>query len=151
MWTAALTALAIIATALGSGVLFGVALANVPGFLALPADAYVRTHQLFDRHYEPIMPVLVLSAMAADVLVAIGPGGPAQRLEHVVAAVLLAAVALISVRVNVPLLRGVRQADPAALPPDWTDPRPRWRTWNLARTVLAVLALVITTIAVVTR
>lgn len=151
MWTAAFTALAIIATALGSGVLFGVALANVPGFLALPADAYVRVHQLFDRHYEPVMPALVLSAMVCDVLATIVPGSPAQRLEHGAAAVLLAGVVVISARVSVPLLRGVRQADPDALPPDWADPRPRWRAWNVARTVLAVLALVITTIAAVTR
>lgn len=151
MWTAALTALAIVATALGSGVLFGVALANVPGFLALPPDAYVRAHQLFDRRYEPTMPALILSAAAADVLAAIVPGGPAQRAEHAGAALLLAAVTAISVRVSVPLLRGVRQADPDALPPDWADPRRRWRAWNLARTVLAVLALVITTIAAVTQ
>lgn len=151
MWTAALTALAIVATALGSGVLFGVALANVPGFLALPPDAYVRAHQLFDRHYEPTMPVLILSAAAADVLAAIVPGSSAHRLEHIGAAAMLAGVATISLRVSVPLLRGVRLSDPDALPPDWADPRPRWRTWNLARTVLAVLALVVTTIAAVTR
>jgi uncharacterized membrane protein len=151
MWTAALTAVAVIATALGSGVLFGVALANVPGFLALPPGTYVRAHQLFDRRYEPTMPILVLSAIAADVLAAIWPGGPAQRLEHAGAAVLLAAVATISLRVNVPLLRGVRHADPDALPSDWADPRPRWRAWNLVRTALAVLALVVTTIAAVTR
>jgi uncharacterized membrane protein len=151
MWTASLTALAIITTALGSGVLFGVALANVPGFLALPADAYVRVHQLFDRRYEPAMPVLVLAAAALDAALAAGPGGLAGRLEHAGAAALLAGVALISMLVSVPLLRGVRQADPDALPADWADPRPRWRAWNLARTVLAVLALVVTTIAAVTR
>src|SRR6185437_9896414 len=151
MWTAALTALALIATALGSGVLFGVALANVPGFLALSPAAYVRAHQLFDRHYEPVMPILVVSAIAADVVAAAIGGGPAQRLELAVAAALLAGVTAISVRVSVPLLRGVRRADPDALPPDWPDPRPRWRTWNLARTGLAMLALVCTTTAAVTR
>lgn len=149
--TAVFTGLALITTALGSGVLFGVALANVPGFFALPADEYVRVHQLFDRHYEPTMPILVLTATVSDAVLAIGSADPARRLVHAAAGLLLLGVVLISVLVNVPLLRGVRRANPDALPPGWIDPRPRWRAWNTARTAFAVLALVLTATAAVIR
>jgi uncharacterized membrane protein len=151
MLIAVLTGLALITTALGSGVLFGVALANVPGFVALPADEYVRVHQLLDRHYEPTMPVVVLTAMALDAVLAIGSADPARRLVHAAAGLLLLGVVLISVLVNVPMLRGVRRADPDALPLDWIDPRPRWRAWNTVRTAFAVLALALTATAAVIR
>jgi uncharacterized membrane protein len=58
------------------------------------------------------------------------------------AAVLLGTVMTISITKNVPVNRFVSGLDPDQQPADWPrlDPRLRWQRWNLARTVLAVLA-----------
>ncbi|WP_083734002.1 DUF1772 domain-containing protein [Actinomadura sp. CNU-125] len=56
---------------------------------------------------------------------------------------LLVTVMAISVIKNVPINRFVMSLDPAVRPDDWsrTDPRRRWRNWNLLRTGLAAAAL----------
>jgi uncharacterized membrane protein len=149
MWIWVLSVLSVVAAGLAAGVLFGVALANVPGFAALPASGYVRVHQILDRRYEPTMPILVLGAAVADVLLAVPAERTAARILFALGAVLLLVVALVSQLRNVPLLAtAVRRADPDRLPPAWPDPRPRWRRWHLVRTAAAVAAFAVTVAAV---
>jgi uncharacterized membrane protein len=136
-----LAVLALLTTGLTAGVLFGVALANVPGFLAMSAPQYVAAHQLFDRHYEPWMPLLVAVGVVSDVTLAVAADGVARTALYALAAALLAGVALVSRFANVPLLASVRGADADALPADWVDIRPAWSRWHLARTALSVAAL----------
>lgn len=147
--TDVLSVLTLLAGGLAAGVLVGVAVANVPSFAQMPADRYVAVHQLFDRHYEPLMPLLVLGAAAVDVVLAILADEGGRAGLFTVAALALAGVAAVSQLANVPLLNSVRTVDPNALPADWPDPRPAWRRWHLARTGLSVLALAATASAVV--
>jgi Anthrone oxygenase len=141
VWTQVLGAAALIVMGIGAGILFAVALALVPGFATLSPAGYVRTHQLFDPHFEPTMPTLMVTATALNVLLVFLSVGTGRRVLYVVAAVLLFGVMGISRFAAIPLLRMVRGVDPDRLPADWRDPRPAWRAWHLARTALAVLAL----------
>lgn len=142
VWTNVLSAAVLLEIGIAAGVLFGVALAIVPGFATLSPSTYVRIHQLFDPHYEPTMPALVISAAGLNVVLAFLVEGTGDRVLHAAAAVLLFGVVAISQFAAIPLLRMVRGVDPDDLPADWCDPRRAWRAWHRLRTVFAVLALV---------
>ncbi|SPL99266.1 unnamed protein product [[Actinomadura] parvosata subsp. kistnae] len=141
--------LAILGSGLTAGVMFFVALGVVPTMRALPPDRYVRTHQLLGRNADRAMPMIVLTTVLVDVLLAILTRAAGPRTLFASAAALMAGVAGISQLGNVPINRRVRALDPAAIPQDWADPRPAWRRWHLLRTVLALAALAVTATAVV--
>ncbi|UNO40757.1 DUF1772 domain-containing protein [Streptomyces sp. MST-110588] len=130
-----------------AGVLFAVALSVVPAFLAMPPADYVRTHQLVGRHFDKVMPPLVLCSVAADIALAVQDAG--TRGLYLAGALLLAGVSVVSQFGNVPINRKVKALTPTRLPDDWQDPRPRWRGLHLLRTALAVLAALANACAVV--
>ncbi|QYC40177.1 hypothetical protein Nocox_12795 [Nonomuraea coxensis DSM 45129] len=131
-----------------AGVLFAVALSVFPALQAMPADRYVYTHKLVGRHWDPTMPVLVLSTTAADVVLAAAPA--AGRPWFAAAAVLLAAVSVVSHFCNVPINRRVKSLPDWTIPAGWRDPRPLWRRWHLLRTALAVLAALANAVGAIT-
>lgn len=114
-----------------------------PMQLAVPYETYVGTIQFLWKRYDPFMPVLNALAFVLDLVLALTVAQPPARILFVAAAVLLVMVMAISVVKNVPINRYVMSLDPLHQPPDWaqTDPRVRWRNWNLIRTALAMLAL----------
>ncbi|TYB60577.1 DUF1772 domain-containing protein [Nonomuraea sp. PA05] len=140
--------MAVLGSGLTAGVLFCVALSVVPALRALPPDRYVQAHQLLGRNYDPTMPVIVLSTALVDVLLAVVTPEAGTRSLFVIAGVLMVGVSAVSHLCNVPINRRVKGLDPAAMPQDWTDPRPVWRRWHLLRTVLSVVALVVNAAAV---
>lgn len=138
-----LVPLALLGNGVGAGVMLATVLGVVPMFLALPYERYVWSVQFLWPRYDPFMPALNGLTFVLDlVLIAAAPHRAAQALFGA-AAVLLAAVMVISIVKNVPINRYVKSLDPGAKPEDWPsrDPRVRWRDWNLARTVLAIVAL----------
>ncbi|WP_030019033.1 DUF1772 domain-containing protein [Streptomyces monomycini] len=146
--TGALGVAALLGSGITAGVLFAVALSVLPALFAMDTGTYVYAHQLLGRNWDPTMPAIVLgSALADGVLAALADG--TARLLFVLATTLLVGVSAVSHLCNVPINRRVKAVtDPAALPPDWQDPRPLWRRWHLLRTGLAVLALAVTAAAV---
>jgi|HubBroStandDraft_3_1064219.scaffolds.fasta_scaffold347305_1 uncharacterized membrane protein len=151
MLTQVLDAIVLVELGIGAGVLFGVALAMVPGFATLTPAGYVRTHQLFDPHYEPTMPTIMFTSAALSIVLAFTDTGDTRRVLHLLAAVALIGVIVISQFAAIPLLRMVRGVDPDSLPAGWRDPRRPWRAWHLGRTACAVAALACTAAAVVIR
>ncbi|MEU4831061.1 DUF1772 domain-containing protein [Streptosporangium sp. NPDC023615] len=148
MITDLLSIAALVGSGIVAGVLFAVSLSVLPALLAMPADRYVYTHQLVGRRWDPTMPILVLSSVVVDVVLAVlTRAGPA--LLFATAAVLLLGVSVVSHFCNVPLNRAVKSLDPDEVPPDWRDPRPLWRRWHLLRTALAVLGVTVNAVAVV--
>ncbi|GHH72130.1 hypothetical protein GCM10017673_26730 [Streptosporangium violaceochromogenes] len=141
-------AVALVGSGLTAGVLFCVALSVVPALRALPPDRYVQTHKLLGRHYDPTMPLIVLTTAVADVLLAVVTSSTGPRSLFVIAAALMLGVSAVSHLCNVPINRRVKALNPAAIPEDWMDPRPLWRRWHLLRTALAVLALIVNAVAV---
>lgn len=144
--TAGLQVLALLGSGLTAGVLFAVALSVVPALALMPADRYVYAHQLLGRNWDPTMPVVVLSSTALDAALAFLTPNTAV---FALAAVALLGVSAVSHLANVPINRVVRTTDPDGIPPGWRDPRPLWRNWNLLRTGLAVLALLVNGLAAV--
>ncbi|GAA3041702.1 DUF1772 domain-containing protein [Streptosporangium longisporum] len=148
MITDLLSVAALVGSGIVAGVLFAVSLSVLPALFAMPADRYVYTHQLVGRRWDPTMPILVLSSVIVDVVLAV-----LTRAEPAVlfatAAVLLLGVSVVSHFCNVPINRAVKSLDPDEVPPDWRDPRPLWRRWHLLRTVLAVLGVTVNAVAVV--
>ncbi|WP_238815881.1 DUF1772 domain-containing protein [Nocardia brasiliensis] len=134
-----------------AGVLVAVAIGLVPMFAALPASDYVRVHTLAGRYFDRIMPPMVVCSIAADILLAVDTDSPVSRPLFAGAALTQLGVSLVSQFGNVPLNRQARATDPAAIPPGWDDPRARWRTLHLLRTVLALVALLANAIAVAVR
>lgn len=131
-----------------AGVLFAVALSVLPALFAMPADRYVYTHRLIGRNWDPTMPVIVLSCMVIDVVLAVV--APFSTAWFAVAAAALLGVSIVSHFCNVPINRRVKSQDPADIPAGWRDPRPVWRRWHLLRTGLALCALSINAFAVAT-
>ncbi|GHE55426.1 anthrone oxygenase family protein [Streptomyces capitiformicae] len=131
-----------------AGVLFAVALSVVPALFAMDTGTYVHAHRLLGRNWDPTMPVIVLSSVLVNGVLAVLTDGTA-RVLFAVSVVLLLGVSGVSHLCNVPINRRVKAVtDPGSLPADWEDPRPLWRRWHLLRTALAVAALLVTASAV---
>jgi uncharacterized membrane protein len=135
-----LVPLVVFANGVAAGVMLSTAIGVVPMTLALQYTRYVQTIQFLWPRYDPLMPALNAVAFVGDVVLAVvAPSGSL----FAVAAVLLAAGMFVSVTKNLPINRYVTALDPDACPANWAqrDPRVRWRTWNLVRTMLVLLAL----------
>jgi hypothetical protein len=138
--TRVLVPLVLFSNGIAAGVMLSTVIGIAPMTLALPYARYVQTIRFLWPRYDRLMPALNAATFVADVVLAVV--SPARPLFGV-AAVLLAAVMVISVTKNVPINKYVTSLDPDACPEDWVqrDPRARWRNWNLVRTVLVLLAL----------
>ena len=139
----------LVANGLAAGVLLWTAVGGVPLTLRMPPDEYVRVAQFWGKRFEPLQPICIGLTCVADVALAAVAAGPARLLFGLGAAATVSVIA-ISVTRNVPIKRWVASLDASALPADWErrDPRRRWAAWNLNRTVLAMLALVVNSAAV---
>ncbi|MFV2087924.1 anthrone oxygenase family protein [Micromonospora sp. LOL_021] len=140
---------AVVGGGLVAGVLFAVALSVVPALAALPVDRYVVTHRLLGRNWDPTMPLIVLTTLAVNVVLALLVDGRTSAVLFGLAAVFLLGVSGVSHLCNVPINRRVKAVDPDRMPSDWRDPRIVWRRWHLLRTWLAGVAAAATAAAVV--
>ncbi len=118
-------------------------LGGAPLLLRLPREQYVPVHMFLVSRFDPFMPICLVTALLADLLLVLAAPAPLARGLAGAAAVLLVAAMAVSLTRNVPINRWVAALDPDALPEDWesVDPRRRWRDWNAVRTGLSVLAL----------
>jgi uncharacterized membrane protein len=145
---ALLSVAALLGSGVVAGVLFAVALSVLPAMFAMPPEKYLYAHQLIGRNWDPTMPIIVLTSTLADVALAVILPRPG-RWFFASGAVLLLAVSIVSHFCNVPINRRIKALDPENLPVDWQDPRPLWRRWHLARTILAIVALLLNAMATV--
>jgi uncharacterized membrane protein len=146
--THVLSVLVLLGSGTTAGVLFAVAISTVPALAAMPPDRYVYTHTLLGKHWDPTMPIIVLSSTLLDIVLAVLVSGTAARTLFIVAAVLLFGVSVVSHLRNVPINKRVHRTDPDAMPDGWQDPRSLWRRWHTLRTVLAMVALATNSVAI---
>lgn len=148
--TPLLVAVALVANGVAVGVMVSTVIGLAPMTLAVPYQTYVGTVQFLWKRYDPLMPALNATACVLDLVLVVLVDDAAVRTLFGGAGALLVVVMVISVVKNVPINRYVMSLDPQRQPPDWarTDPRVRWRNWNLLRTALAVLAFVVNVSAV---
>jgi uncharacterized membrane protein len=137
----------LVGSGLVAGVLFAVALSTVPALMAMPPDRYIYTHKLLGRNWDPTMPIIVIGSTLLDVTLTVTADGRSRWL-FLLAAVLLIGVSVVSHLCNVPINKQMRQLEPDAMPADWNDPRPLWRSWHLLRTGLAIAALAVNSLAI---
>ncbi|MDM4718199.1 DUF1772 domain-containing protein [Micromonospora sp. WMMA1363] len=145
-----LVAVALVANGVAVGVMVSTVIGLAPMSLAVPYQTYVGTVQFLWRRYDPLMPALNATACALVLVLVATVDDSAARALFGTAGALLVLVMVISVVKNVPINRYVMSLDPRRPPADWarTDPRVRWRNWNLLRTTLAVLAFAVNVSAV---
>lgn len=147
---ALLVPLAVLAGGLAAGGLMISSLGGAPMLLALPVDTYLPVHKLLVGRFDPFMPICIITALLSDVALAVAAPTGATHTLGAAGAALYLSVLSVSLTKNVPINRWIATLDPANPPSDWhrIDPRVKWRNWNLVRTVLAVLALVVNVAAV---
>lgn len=141
--------LAGVGSGLMAGVQFAVALSVVPTLATLKEDDAVHLHSILGRHYDPTMPIVGLTTIAADLVGARVSKGT-TRVALIAAAVAMLGVSTVSHLGNVPVNRRIRARDAGEASAEWVDPRPRWRTLHLIRTSLAVGSLALTSFALST-
>jgi uncharacterized membrane protein len=142
--------LVVLTGGLAAGGLMISALGGAPMLLALPVNTYLPVHKLLVGRFDPFMPVCIITSLLSDIALAVvAPNGATHTLAAAGAALYLSVLS-VSLTKNVPINRWIKTLDPANPPADWNriDPRVRWRNWNLVRTVLALLALVVNVAAV---
>jgi Anthrone oxygenase len=144
-WMTAVLAL----TAVVAGVMLGATVTSEPLLGMLQPEAYVRAKQFVESRVDPLMPILVVISAVAEVVSAVLAPRTAVRVPAILACLATVAIVVISQRVNVPINRWVARLDPGSLPPDFAqrDPRRRWRHAHLARTVLALAAVLANLVA----
>lgn len=135
-----LAVVGLVCTGVVAGVFVAVALSVVPALAALPVPQYAQMHRLLGRGYHPVMPIVVLAALAAEGGVAVTAPSGGARAAAGTAAVLLVGVQAVSHFGNERLNRVVRGLA-TDVDDGWRDTRPPWRRWHLVRTVCALAAL----------
>lgn len=142
-------------TSLVAGVLFAFVVVVMPGIGTFTDRAYLAAFQAMDRIIQDTQPVFVLTWAGSVVLqvvtavLAVGSAeGGDRTLVFVALAVYLVGVQGPTIAVNVPLNNRLQAVDLATVD-DATcrrarqDFEPRWNRWNLVRTVLACLTVVL--------
>ncbi len=141
---------ALLAGGFAAGGLMISALGGAPMLLSLSVENYLAVHKGFIGRFDPFMPICICTALVADIVLAItAPIATAHALLAVGAALYLSVLS-VSLTKNVPINHWIVTLDPADPPANWAeiDPRVKWRNWNVVRTTLAVLGLVVNVAAV---
>lgn len=128
-----------------------IAVLGAPLLLTLPPQRYVALHQLLVTRFDPFMPACLLTALAANLVLAVTVPTDAARVLYAVAVLLLAGTVLVSLTRNVPINKWLKTLDPESLPPDFDrllHRRVRWRDWNLVRASFTLVALGVDAVAI---
>ncbi|MFD9908738.1 anthrone oxygenase family protein [Streptomyces sp. NPDC059063] len=147
-FTHGLSVVVLLGSGIVSGVFFAVAVSVIPMAMELPVDRYVEVHKLLGRNYDPMMPIIVITSIVADLVLAGLVDGLWIRALFALSGVLLVGVSVVSRACNVPINRQVALVDAGTIPAGWQDPRPLWRGWHHLRTAMALLGLTLNAIAV---
>jgi hypothetical protein len=107
----------------------------------LSATQYVPMHQMRDKTFRRVMPVLGLTTVvlvAASAAFAVDAGLP-RILAWIATALLVTDVALTVTR-QVPLNLTIQSWTEATIPADWTQVRDQWASQHHVRTALCLMA-----------
>lgn len=143
MTTAAAVSLtvAILAAGVVTGTWVLVAAVIVPGRRLLSPEVNVQVHHAFDERFRYVPPLAAISVIAGVVATVLAHESRASLVLCAVGAASMAGAVVTSLRVNVPLNPHL---------PDWLSDKPprayedvygKWDSANLARTVMALVAL----------
>lgn len=120
-----------------------------PALSVLPDDAHVRARIALVRSLKVIVPILMVPTVLASVAVLVTAGTAGRLAWRIAATVSLVVFLLASFLGTVPINIGVNDWDPAAPPADWKRVVTRWERIDVLRSSAAVLAFVLSTVALV--
>lgn len=100
----------------------------------------------------PVMTVLMpLALLAVAAVVAVAAfGHPVTLILGAVAFALLALTLVVTMAVEVPIVKAIESWTADTLPPDWRERRDRWVSFHLLRVIPGVVALALLATAAVT-
>jgi hypothetical protein len=107
----------------------------------LSAEQYVAMHQMRDKTFRRVMPVMALATlglMMAGAIFAVGAGTP--RALALIAVVLLATDAVLTIARQLPLNARIQSWTAATIPEEWSQARDRWAAQHRMRMVLGLAA-----------
>jgi uncharacterized membrane protein len=107
----------------------------------LSATQYAAMHQMRDKTFRRVMPVIGLTTVAlvaASAAFAVDPGLP--RVLAWIATALLVTDIVLTVTRQVPLNLTIQGWTETTIPADWTQVRDQWASQHHVRTVLCVMA-----------
>ena len=107
------------------------------------AVAYTEFHQATNRTFDPYMPIVVLSAIAGGIALAVSSGvHSASGSLAICGAICYAAIIVIGLSTNVPTNKAVAGWSIQSPPANWKAIRAGWIRWHILRTLVSVPALV---------
>ncbi len=115
----------------------------------LSGSEYAAIHQMRDKTFRQVMPVLGLTSfnmVLLAVIAAVAPG--AARMLGIAAALMLLADIVLTITMQLPLNRQIQAWAEAGIPANWSDARDRWGAHHNIRATLAALAYLLFTGAV---
>lgn len=143
---------ALLLSALTSGVFFGTRAGLGPSTKQFRQATYVEVQQATIRNLRPVMGTLLPASVAANLaLLAVTTRGTGRsRAAALTAGGLLGQIASLAVtaRYELPINSGVLTWSPTTPPPGWQTARDRWNTFHTVRTATSVAALACLTAAV---
>jgi hypothetical protein len=107
----------------------------------LSASEYAAMHQMRDKTFRRVMPVLGLTGfnlVLLAVLAGVAPG-PA-RVLGLAAVVMLLADIWLTILAQLPLNQQIQSWREAGIPADWSEKRDRWAAHHAVRSALAISA-----------
>jgi uncharacterized membrane protein len=130
-------------TMLVAGAMWGTWLGLARSIDSFTAQTYLDIGRVLIANLAPVMPVLMLSAVASavSVVVLLHRERASGRLLTTAGLVLLLVVVLITVVVEVPINNQTRLWTPTTLPANWMDLRDRWALFHLIRTFVSLAAV----------
>ena len=138
-----LALLSILAAALAGGMFWGPWLALTVSIRTFPPAVFLAIFDRLGRNIGAVMTFLLPLALALMVPVLWGAylRHPATFYLTLAAFVLYLVALLVTVWVEVPLVKQIGQWTVATLPPDWEQVRDRWGAFHVVRVVTAVAGL----------
>lgn len=150
-----LAGVALLLSALTSGVFFGTRAALGPSTKGFRATTYVEVQQATVRNLRPVMGTLLPASVAANLALAVVTAREADRRRAfaLTAAGLVGQVASLAVtaRYELPINARVLGWSPTDPPQGWQAARDRWDRFHTIRTTTSVAGLACLTAAVVAR
>jgi uncharacterized membrane protein len=126
-----------------AGAMWGTWLGLARSIDSFTPQTYVDIGHVMIVNLAPVMPVLMLSAVAsaASVVFLLYREDASGRLLTIAGLALLLVVILITVVVEVPINNQTRVWTPTTLPANWMELRDRWALFHLIRTFVSLAAV----------
>ena len=145
--------ISIICSALVAGMFYGPWAALSRSMRTFPPEVFLAIVDRMNRNMAPVMTVLMPATVFAMIPVLIGSYGTYPKIFslYVAAFVLFIVALVVTVLVEVPIVKEIVTWTVDTLPPNWQQLRDRWVRFHIIRVVAGLASLVVLLIAAIFR